>query len=49
MFLQDAVKGYNSIEYLDKLQEVDLEYVNEIKKNLLNKQRHTLSVVKGKN
>ena len=48
MFLQDAVKGYNSIDYLTKLQEIDLEYVNNIRKKLLNENRHTLSIVKGK-
>ena len=48
MFLQDAVKGYNSIDYLNKLEEIDLEYVNAIRKKLLRNDRHSLSIVKGK-
>ena len=48
MFLQDAVKGYNSIDYLNKLEEIDLEYVNAIRKKLLRSNRHSLSIVKGK-
>ena len=48
MFLQDAVKGYNSIDYLNKLEEIDLEYVNDIRNKLLNHERHALSIVKGK-
>lgn len=48
MFVQDAVKDYNSMDYLKALDEVNIDYVNKIQKELMNETRETLSVVKGK-
>ena len=46
MYLSDAIKGVNSIEYIDKIDEVDLIYVNEILKKLFKENESVISIVK---
>ncbi len=47
-FLQDSVKGINTIEYIDKYEKIDLEYVNKIKKELFKEKIQILSIIKNK-
>ncbi len=48
IFLQDSVKGINTIEYIDKYEKIDLEYVNKIKKELFKEKIQILSIIKNK-
>ena len=48
MFLQDAVKGENTIYYLDKLEEIDFDYLENLRNRLFVDKNQVLSVVKGK-
>ncbi len=48
MFLQDSVKDINSIEYVDKFNEITIEYVNEIAQKLFDEKNHILSIVNSK-
>jgi predicted Zn-dependent peptidase len=48
IFLQDSIKGINTIEYIDKYEKIDLEYVNKIKKELFNEKSQILSIIKNK-
>jgi predicted Zn-dependent peptidase len=48
MFLQDAVKGENTINYLDRLEEIDYDYLENLRKRLFVDKKQVLSVVKGK-
>ena len=46
MFLQDGVKGINSLDYIDVFKTIDLEYVNKIQKDLFKKEMSALSIVR---
>ncbi len=46
MYLSDAIKGINSIEYIDKIEEIDLDYVNEILRKLYKENESVISIVK---
>ena len=46
MYLSDAIKGVNSMEYIDKFDEIDLKYVNEILRKLFKENESIISVVK---
>ena len=46
MYLSDAIKGVNSIEYIDKIDEIDLDYTNEILKKLFKENESVISIVK---
>ena len=46
MFLQDAVKGINSLDYINVFKTINLEYVNKIQKDLFKKEMSALSIVR---
>ena len=45
----DYVKGINSFDYIDKFNEVDEKYAQEILNEVFKEENMALSVVKGKN
>ena len=46
MYLSDAIKGVNSIEYIDKIDNITLDYVNEILKKMFKENEPIISIVK---
>ena len=46
MYLSDAIKDVNSIEYIDKIETIDLEYVNKILQKLFKENESIISIVK---
>ncbi len=46
MYLSDAVKGINSMDYIDKIENINLEYVNVILKKLYKENESVISIVK---
>lgn len=48
MFLADSFKGINSFEYLNQIQNVDLNYATEIFNKVFDENKMVLSIVKGK-
>ncbi len=46
MYLADAVKGINSMEYVEKINDITLDYVNEILKKLFKENESVISIVK---
>ena len=47
MFLSDYFKGINSFDYLENVEIVDLEYLNQILKDVFQERKMILSVVKN--
>ena len=47
MFLSDYFKGINSFEYLEEINIISLEYVNQILKEVFQEKKIILSVVKS--
>ena len=46
IFLSDSIKGINSLEYIDEIQNIDLNYISKIQKEMLKKDDSILSTVK---
>ena len=46
MYLSDAIKDINSMDYIDKIDEISLEYVNEILNKLFKENEAVISIVK---
>lgn len=46
LFLQDAIRGINSLEYIESFNKIDINYVQNIKKNLFKEEMSALSVIK---
>ena len=46
MYLSDAIKDVNSMEYIDKIDDISLEYVNEILRKLFKENESIISIVK---
>lgn len=46
MFLADSVRGINSLDYIDEIKNITLEYVNKIKREMLKKEESILSIIK---
>ena len=46
MFLADSIRGINSLDYIDEISNMDIEYVNKIKKDMLKEDEAILSIVK---
>ncbi len=46
MFLSDFMKGLNSFEYLEEIQKIDLNYINDVLKKNFKKEKMVLSVVR---
>ena len=49
MFMADYFKGINSFDYIEKYDEITLEYTNEILNKIFNNENMVMSVVKNKN
>lgn len=47
MFLSDYFKGINSFDYLEEINTINVEYVNEMLKDVFNDEKMILSVVKS--
>ncbi len=47
MFLSDYFKGINSFDYLEEMSTINLEYLNQVLKNVFNEKNMVLSVVKS--
>ncbi len=47
MFLADSVKEINSFDYVEKYEEITIEYVNNILSEVFNNNKMVLSVIKG--
>ena len=46
MFVADYVKGINSFEYMDKFNEVDVNYIKQILNELFVEENMVMSVIK---
>ncbi len=46
MYLSDAIKDVNSMEYIDKIDDISIEYVNEILRKLFKENESIISIVK---
>ena len=47
MFLSDYFKGINSFEYLEEINTINVEYLNQVLKDVFNEKNMILSVVKS--
>lgn len=47
MFLSDYFKGINSFEYLEEIDTINIDYLNQILKNVFNEKKMILSVVRS--
>ena len=47
MFLSDYFKGINSFDYLEEISKINLEYLNQVLKDVFNEKNMILSVVKS--
>ena len=47
MFLSDYFKGINSFDYLEEINTINVEYLNQVLKDVFNEQNMILSVVKN--
>ncbi len=47
MFLSDFMKGINSFDYLEEIDTIDLNFTNQVLKNIFREDKMVLSVVKG--
>lgn len=48
MFTSDYIKGINSFEYMDKFEEIDVEYAKQVLKEIFTEDKMIMSVIKGK-
>lgn len=46
LFLQDAIRGINSLEYIESFNKIDINYVQNIKRDLFKEDMSALSVIK---
>ena len=49
MFLADAMKGINSFDYLEEIEGVTVEYLEQILKDVFKEEKMVLSIIKNKN
>ena len=47
MFLSDYFKGINSFDYLEEISTINIQYVNQVLKNVFKKDKMVLSVVRN--
>ena len=47
MFLSDYFKGINSFDYLEEINTINVEYLNQVLKDVFNEKNMILSVVKS--
>ncbi len=48
MFTSDYIKGINSFEYMDKFEEIDVEYAKQVLKEIFTEDKMIMSVIKCK-
>ena len=48
IFLQDSIKGINSLDYIDAFSKITLDYVNKIQKELFKEEMSALSIIRKK-
>ena len=46
MFLSDSIKGINSLDYIDEILKIDLDFINRVKDEILKKDGAVLSIIK---
>ena len=46
MFLSDFFKGVNSFDYLEEIQIINIDYINQILKEVFNEEKMIISIVK---
>ena len=46
MYLQDAMKGINSLDYINAFENITLEYVHKIQKGIFKKENSVLSIIR---
>ena len=46
IFLQDSIKGINSLDYIDTFSNITLDYVNKIQKELFKEEMSALSIIR---
>lgn len=46
MYLQDAMKGINSLDYINAFENITLEYVHEIQKDIFKRENSVLSIIR---
>lgn len=46
MFLQDAIKGIDSLDYIEEFKNIDINYVNNIRKELFKEEMSAISIVR---
>ena len=49
MFLSDYFKGINSFDYIEQIDIINIEYVNQVAKELFDDKKMVISIVKNKN
>ena len=47
MFLSDYFKGINSFDYLEEINTINVEYLNQVLKDVFNEKNMVLSIVKN--
>ena len=47
-FLQDSMRGINSLDYINAFSEITLDYVNKIQKELFKEKMSALSIIRKK-
>ena len=48
MFLADSIRNINTLEYIDKIQEVSIDYVEKIRNKMFTENESVLSVINPK-
>ena len=46
MFLSDSIKGINSLDYINAINEISLEYINKVRNEIFKKEKSVLSIIK---
>ena len=49
MFIQDALRNVDTIDYINQLKNITLEEVNDIKNKIFKSEESILSIVRNKN
>lgn len=48
IYLQDSIRGINTINYIDVFNKIDLNYINEVKPKIFNDEMNSLSIIRRK-
>ena len=47
MFLADYIRGINSFDYLEEIEQINVEYLEQILKDVFKEEKMVLSIVKS--